>query len=79
MYPRQSWLEDLAEQCGAGLGFEDGNARDLARALREFATNLDALKQKAAGRSARARLYHSPKRFKKCLFGEVDELRGMAF
>jgi glycosyltransferase involved in cell wall biosynthesis len=79
IYPRNSWLEDLAKNCGAGVGFEDGNAEDLMRAMRELAHNVAELKSRAARRSALARHYHSPKRFKKCLFGEADDFDGQNF
>jgi glycosyltransferase involved in cell wall biosynthesis len=79
IYPRNSWLADLAERCGAGVGFDDGSVQDLTRALREFVERIDPLSDQARSASARARRYFSPQRFKACLFGEPDELAGAAF
>jgi glycosyltransferase involved in cell wall biosynthesis len=79
IYPRNTWLADLAERCGAGVGFDDGSVQDLTRALREFVQRIGPLRDQARAGSAEARRYFSPKRFKACLFQEVDDLAGTAF
>lgn len=79
IYPHNSWLEDVAERCGAGVGFEDGNAADLERAVIEFAARKSELQTRAAERSALARRYHSPERFRTLLLQQPDELAAMAF
>jgi glycosyltransferase involved in cell wall biosynthesis len=79
IYPRNSWLQDLAERFGAGVGFEDGNRGDLVRAIREFSAQITRLRALAAERGAEARRYHSAVRFKACLFREPDALRAMSF
>jgi glycosyltransferase involved in cell wall biosynthesis len=79
IYPRNSWLADLAERCGAGIGFDDGSVEDLTRALREFVGRIGPLRDQALASSAQARRYFSPKRFKACLFEEADDLASAAF
>jgi glycosyltransferase involved in cell wall biosynthesis len=79
IYPRNTWLEDVAERCGAGVGFEDGNAADLERAVIEFAARKTELQALAAERRDLARRYHSPDRFKTLLLRQPDELAAMAF
>jgi hypothetical protein len=79
VYPRNTWLEDLAQRFGAGIGFNDGNANDLARAILEFSARIVELKSRARERGEDARRYHSSARFKRCLFDESDDLKQMAF
>ena len=79
VYTRNTWLEDLARRFGAGIAFEDGNVNDLARAIGELVSRMAELKQSAAARVEVARRYHSPTRFRGCLFAETDPLAGMAF
>jgi hypothetical protein len=79
IYPRDSWLADLAKRCGAGVAFEDGNLSDLVRAIRDFCAGIRDLKAGASDRLDVARQYHSPARLKACLFCEADDLAKFAF
>src|SRR5262249_2198066 len=72
VYPANSWLEDLARNCGAGISFREGDSHDLARVLKEFVVRLEELQLHARVRSSQARAHHSPRHFKRLLFRETE-------
>lgn len=71
LYTRDTWVEDVVSQMGAGLAVEDGNADDLASKIIALAGDISAFKQRAAAQTKIARRYYSPDHFLERLWGFV--------
>jgi len=63
IFPRQTWLERFFQRDGCGIGFEEENTDDLARAMSEALARLDRLREEALGSRLAVRSYYSPVHF----------------
>jgi glycosyltransferase involved in cell wall biosynthesis len=74
-----TWLEKLVTRCGSGTIVADGDVNDLARAIKEIATNLDAFKNQAYSKIAMAADYFSPESYiDRLIDGTSAQLDGKA-
>jgi glycosyltransferase involved in cell wall biosynthesis len=74
-----TWLEELITRCGSGATVADGDVNDLARAIKEVATNLLACKNQARANVAKATEYFSPKSYiNRLIDGTSAQLDGTA-
>lgn len=74
-----TWLEELVTRCGSGTIVADGDVNDLARAIKEIATNLYAFKTQAYSNIAMAAEYFSPESYiNRLIDGKSAQLDGKA-
>jgi len=73
IYTRGTWLEQAANYFGTGVGFDDENAEDLERAIREFVLNIRSHRAQAMQSMPRAREYFSSDRFREWLLLEREK------
>jgi glycosyltransferase involved in cell wall biosynthesis len=57
-----TWMADQTVPEKVGVTFEDGNARDLRRAILELASSLEAYRQRALDHRSRWLSFHNPSR-----------------
>lgn len=74
VFTKDTWLEDAVRESGAGVGFENENAEDLASAIAKLATNYEDYRLEAESRIPRARAQYSPDLFVNCLLGKSDDV-----
>jgi glycosyltransferase involved in cell wall biosynthesis len=73
VHTRDTWLEQVATHCGAGVAFQDGDVNDLACAIEELAAHVDRYRDLAEKKAPAARDYFSPARFEEWLMGGRSE------
>lgn len=69
IYTRDTWIADLVESCGAGIGVDDGDVAGLARAIHAMAADHAAFRARAMARRDAARAAHSSRAFVDLLWG----------
>ncbi|MFC3175200.1 glycosyltransferase [Novosphingobium bradum] len=70
LYTTDTWMADLVEQVGAGIGAEDGDMAALASAITAMVENYDAYHAKAMDRRSAAQDAHSGGAFLDKLWGQ---------
>jgi len=69
IYTNDTWIGDMVEKYGAGLGFPSGDAEVLASAIQSVAEAPAKWKSEAADRTGAARTYFSSETFQNLLWG----------
>ena len=75
IYTRATWLEELVQDVGAGLSFEDENVAELATQILRLVDEFPTWRLAARARAAGARHLYSPEHFRGCLLTRVDSAR----
>ncbi len=72
VYTRDTWLEELARDGGAGLGFKDENLEELTGQIIRLVDELAVWRQAAREGATAIRKLYSPESFRECLLGRVN-------
>jgi glycosyltransferase involved in cell wall biosynthesis len=78
VYTGDTWLEQCATHCGAGVGFKDQDVAGLAAAVEKLVANLPHFQRMAEEKTSVARDYFSPQRFAEWLMDMQRESRATA-
>lgn len=69
IHTRDTWIGDLVDSVGVGIGIEDGDVAALAEAIDTVLEEFESFRLRGAERQKDAVAAHSAEAFQKCLWG----------
>lgn len=69
IHTRDTWIADLVDSVGVGIGIEDGDVDGLAQAIFAVVEDFESFRMRGAARQKDAVAVHSAEAFQKSLWG----------